>query len=333
MEKALGYSYYQTNKDSSSAAETVIFHDNHEFDNSIVILIDPDMILQRPILNDFSDKISDKSSNANAWQLKDHDNMNMLYSKVSHGHPVAQLYYYGTDWRLAYGNLTHVVGADSPVHRLLAEDAFHHYRVGPPYILTAKDMYKVSKYWVDFVPRLSDLTDDFLMEMYGYSLASAHLGLKHQLARGFIASDVRREDWSFLLHNHRENACRPPTTRNSGPYLVHYCNKYGLGEYFFNKYLIPGTDIITSCQNPLMKAPPNDIAVTTNYSKWGNGEIHIWDGNNGNKKEYRYQHAYMICSIIDFINEAATYYRDNHCEKGTANYHKTWMWPHKKAER
>ena len=240
---------------------------------------------------------------------------------------MAQKYSYedGPDWRKAYGNLTYVVGSDSPVHQLSDEDATLYYEVGPPYILAAKDMDRLVQHWVEFVPRLGDLTDDFMMEMFGYSLAAAHLGLKHQIASGFMVSSVsggRTEGWKFLKGK-ESDACRLKKFQNTFPYVLHYCQRYGIGEYFFNKHVLP-TAFFTSCDHPLMALPPENLVASVNYSHWGDGSITVWDGEDGNEEIYRYHHAYMTCALMASVNDAATFYKNHHCSTG-ANYSTAWM--------
>ena len=322
MEEVLGYTHNVT-KDGE-----YMFGENPLHDSDIIILADPDMILQRPITNDFSN-----DTDPTFWHPKMKDELHLYYS-VTHGRPMAQTYnyYYGYDWRKAYGKLAYVVGPSSPVHALSQRDALDYYAAGPPYILTARDIYRVTKYWTDFVPKLGELTDDFMMEMYGYSLAVAHLELKHQLARGFMVSNTelsgRQEGWSFINDDTMKDVCSSDTLAHNGPYVIHYCQRVGIGEYFFNKYLFP-TTILTSCDHPLIQIPSLEEVRSTNFSRWGNGEVYGWDDfGDENPDLYRYRNAHMICSIFGCMNDAATRYRDSRCgDRNTSNYEKTWIWP------
>ena len=49
---------------------------------------------------------------------------------------------------------------------------------------------QVTTYWTLFLPRLFDLFPKFMAEMYGFCLATAHLQMPQQLARGFMVSNV-----------------------------------------------------------------------------------------------------------------------------------------------
>lgn len=41
-------------------------------------------------------------------------------------------------------------------------------------------------------------------------------------------------------------------------------------------------------------------------------------------QKQRKESAFMVCSMISALNEAAVYYKDNHCDKATANYNYTF---------
>jgi hypothetical protein len=132
------------------------------YDDDIIILVDPDMLMQRPFVNDFSNFPN------NIWQSHFNNQPDQLYHKVSHGHPMAQDYSFHDAWlRAGRDNLTHVVGPDSPVHNVSMLEARIFYPAGPPYILTARDMYRVVYHWTDFLPRLFKLFKGFMAEMYG----------------------------------------------------------------------------------------------------------------------------------------------------------------------
>lgn len=90
-----------------------------------------------------------------------------------------------------------------------------------------------------------------------------------------------------------------------------------LGKWFIGKYRLR-KDFI-SCQAPLLKVPPGDIALK--YTKG------IYPGN-GKVKEMNPRdvkgNAFMVCAMINALNEAAVYYKDRHCDKATANYDYTY---------
>ena len=293
------------------------------YDDDIIILVDPDMLMQRPFVNDFS------SFPNHIWQPQFRDNPDEIYHKITHGHPMAQDYSFGAAWlRAGQANWTHVVGPDSPVHDVSNKEARVFYAAGPPYMLTARDMYRVVYHWAKFLPRLFDLFTGFMVEMYGYCTAAAHLGLKHQMANGFMVSNVEMtggEGWAFL-DEVKGKACHLSELTETVPHVIHFCQRYAIGDYFLSKYKLP-VDFL-SCDFPLLELPPVDIAETATYSHYGNGDIKEWDPDSKRIKQ-KYRHSFMVCSIMNTLNKAATYYKDHNCPNG-ANYNQTWN--HFKAE-
>ena len=76
---------------------------------------------------------------------------------------------------------------------------------------------------------------------------------------------------------------------------------------------------IASCEAPLLAVPPPDVGLKYNY--------HISPGD-GSRKELsergRKYHAFMLCTLIPALNDAATHFKDHHCDKETANYKQTY---------
>jgi hypothetical protein len=90
---------------------------DHEADKDIIILIDPDMILLKPLIPP---------------------------SPVRTGQPVAQRYGYEDDWITQVPNVTTIVGTDSPAFtKYNATQARTLFSAGPPYMFTRRDMNKV----------------------------------------------------------------------------------------------------------------------------------------------------------------------------------------------
>jgi hypothetical protein len=102
--------------------------------DDIVILIDPDMVLLRPITGDFS---SDRDTVIGPKRLN-----HILGRKVEHGLPFAQTYGLGFQWEGF--DLDRISGTDSPAKQVNKEDGKLYFPVGPPYLGTVRDMYQVS---------------------------------------------------------------------------------------------------------------------------------------------------------------------------------------------
>ena len=145
-------------------------------DNDIIILLDPDMVYLSPFPQDFhKDAVFTNSDEQPDLPRK---------YKVEHGTPFAQRYAFGNAWQRI--DLNHVVGPDSPVHKISSNEADSHHPAGAPYMATAKDMLKIVERWSEVAPRVHDVYPELLAEMFGYIIAAADLGFKHQLIGEFL---------------------------------------------------------------------------------------------------------------------------------------------------
>jgi hypothetical protein len=100
------------------------------------------------------------------WNKYYRDHPELLLKKVTQGNPAGQDYSFGSAWlAAATTNLTHVVGPDSPVHRVTHEEAESVYAAGPPYWMTARDAYRIAYHWSDFLPRIFELKPVFMAEV------------------------------------------------------------------------------------------------------------------------------------------------------------------------
>lgn len=114
--------------------------------NAIVVLLDPDQIILSPFTNNnFTNTL---------WKFIEKTEDTRI--RIEHGQPMGQLYGFGLQW-LDKVRIDYVTGTDnSPIKSMDRKEAQRGYIVGPPYISTAVDMYKISTTWSDFVPRVHD---------------------------------------------------------------------------------------------------------------------------------------------------------------------------------
>jgi len=298
-----------------------------EWDDHIIVLVDPDMLMQRPFVNDFSNMPVDQW---NAYYRKP-EHLKEIVGKVTQGHPAAQDYSFGSKWlNPVKQQLKDIVGPDSPVHRVTEEEASLVYAAGPPYWMTARDAFRISYKWAEFLPKIFMHHPVFMAEMYGYCMASAHLGLRHQMARGMMISNVAMtngEGWAFLPKDLQ--ACDVARYSETVPHVLHFCQRYAIGDFFINKYIFP-TDIL-SCEHPLLEVPPLNILEDTWYSHYGDGSINQWDKQQD--KIDRYRNAFMICSLFPAINEAARFYKDQNCNKDDPKTIYDATWNHFQSEK
>lgn len=147
LKPGINYPYFNKPCGMKHWLETALgFPDNPQNEDAIVILLDPDQAIMRPFKhNDFSNT---------QWMHVDPENVR---TQIMHGAPMGQRYGFALQWkekvRMSY------VAPDmqpSPVDSLSRQDASAGYVVGPPYIATATDMYKICDLWCLFAPRVHD---------------------------------------------------------------------------------------------------------------------------------------------------------------------------------
>jgi peptidyl serine alpha-galactosyltransferase len=317
------------------------YPDSHtKHDDTIIILMDPDQILLRPFTNDFS-------NSSEVWRSPA-----KVQTKVEHGSPFAQQYGYGLQWKDKI-NIRHVTsGEPSPLETMSRTEAFDYYMaMGPPYIATAKDMYAIVQKWTEFVPLIHDDYPHLLAEMFGYNVAAAHLGLRHSIAQSFMVSDIQAggEGWKLIHNVEPKDICYnfPPAQL---PHVIHYCQRYDtqggstesrldfknssalfdpcppfryvfrrylIGKWFIGKYRLR-KDFI-SCESPLLTLPPDDVALKYDFAITPDGDRKNYNGYHAK------DHAFMVCQMIPALNDAATYFKDHHCDKATANYEQSYV--------
>jgi peptidyl serine alpha-galactosyltransferase len=319
------------------------------YDNTVFIILDPDQLILRPFEADFG-------GHQAASKIQWHTTQQELRAapaepiRVEHGRPFAQYYDMMGLWvDTIYDNRTHILASlattttqnsttattASALHTHWTRDrAYQHYVPGPPYLATGRDMYQIVATWATFAVPVYEVTRDHLSEMYAYAAAAGHLNLPHELAYSFMVSniEVKREGWSWVdshLANSTSAVCEArdhytATVKAVAPqyYLpnvLHFCQRYHLGPYFFSKYILPKN--ILTCEHALLVEPPVDIADTYSTSLTPNGELNAIPN-----QLHRNRMAFMLCHMIAGLNEAVLYWKQHHCNKVTiANVNKTFL--------
>ena len=98
------------------------------------------------------------------------------------------------------------------------------------------------------------------------------------------------------------------------PHILHYCQRYYIGPYFFNKYKLPH-DFLT-CDHPLLLDPADDagvVALTYHSSVTPDGTVYELTPAD------RKRHAFFVCHMIAKINDAATFWKERHCGAASAS--------------
>lgn len=289
-----------------------------EHDDDIIMILDPDMMLLRPLTHTFYDHPS------RIWKK---NNIRKPKMEVTHGWPMGSMYGFGNSWKNSvnrFGNLTYVVGEKSPALKVSNTESEELYPVGPPYLATSRDMYSIVELWTVHLLRYYKVFPEFMSEMYAYCTAAAHLKLPHQLAVGFMVSQTgsRGEGWAFLDDVSRADSCQPNIPQSELPVVFHYCQRYALGRWFVGKYKLP--ENFFTCEAPLLRVPPRDVGTRFDWYIYPNLE-EMENFTKSKNKLGIIHNAYALCTMIDLLNEASTHFKKHHCKGDTGNYEKSFV--------
>ena len=281
-------------------------------DKTVVIIIDPDMILLRPLTTDFSDSnVKFWSPNRKPIQRK---------KKVGPSAPFGQTYGLSSKW------MKHVelAGPDSLAHKVNKSTAILHYQVGPPYISTIFDMHSIVRRWAELVPKVYEAKPELLAEMYAYCLAAADKGLPHEVVNSMMVSaagpGAYGEGWELIDLIPDKEVCSigkiPDPRRYPLPTVIHYCQNYGVGNILFSKYLMP--DDIFTCSKPLLMEPGDNAMSPDNAYK-----IAVTGGKKIELEPKPHKHnVFVACAMTSIVNQASLFFKQHSCA-GQANKEKT----------
>ena len=289
---------------------------NGNFDHAddIIMLIDPDMALLRPITSDFS---NDKETIIG----KRRQGIKRIAQKVQKGFPFAQTYGLGTQWQKF--DLEKIAGPNTPAKKVSKDDGALYFPAGPPYIGTVHDMYLISQKWTEFVPKVHAQYPYLLAEMYAYCIAAAHLGLRHQIVDSLMISNTNTggEGWPLIDAIPPSEMCEfarhPDSSKYPLPTLVHLCQRYCVGEdWFFGKRRI--NHDIYECETSLFEEPPSNLATAYDFRRPPNQKDPV-----SLTPKVANQEAFMVCYLTTLINDAAAFYKTNACAEGAGNFAKS----------
>jgi hypothetical protein len=124
-------------------------------------------------------------------------------------------------------------------------------------------MYRIVKVWATIAGSVYDLTMNEILEMYAHSAAVAHINLPYDLGYNFMISNAGSdwlEGWDRIDEMAPHDVCQhtlsdwndPSNVQywNQLPYVIHYCQEYFHGPYYFFKYF--KSDDFLTCDHPLM---------------------------------------------------------------------------------
>lgn len=291
--------------------------------NMIIALLDPDMILLRPITPMI------KGNNNNLFNTKGEFKVtpDEIIELVSKGSPAAQTYGLGAPWtndNHKKFNRGKICGEGSPC--LLPKEGYaaQHYSVGPPYLAHKSDFVRITESWTKFVPRVYEGYPYLLAEMYAFSMAAAHEELPHLQVENYMISNTLSsgEGWPWV--DALDAVCVVPTADgifypdHPLPNVVHFCQHFKHGEYHFEKRRVTNKHIF-SCDSPLLQDVPSDLGKAE-YDVLKTTPDMAWP--DMNKAVQVKRHAFTVCVIFTAINAAITDYKAKMC-KGNVNWEKT----------
>lgn len=287
--------------------------------SDVVILIDPDMALLRPLTADFRDARETVVGNPERRQAFD-------YNVVAAGRPYAQVYGFGGQWSRL--DLEKITGSgDTPAAQVSLRDGRLFYAAGPPYLAVVTDMYQIAAHWTKFVPATYEQYPHLLAEMFAYSIAAAHAELPHNLVDSLMVSDAGvppgGEGWDLVDAIPADEVCgfcrhgQDHARKHALPSVLHLCQRYALGaDWFFAKRQVPPD--LYECDAPLFAEPPRELAVLYDYRQAPGGgkrfDVTIAEAK---------RHAFALCYAYALLNEAATFAKLNDPDCDKPNLEKT----------
>jgi peptidyl serine alpha-galactosyltransferase len=270
---------------------------------------------------------------------------------VRDGYPMAQMYMFGSNFvdkikkdldgivhaadskmqqNSAFQHLVSRVKNQSPLHNLTNNDADNYYVAGPPYIALGGDMYRIVAVWAAVVVKVYEACDqEFLSEMFAYSTAAALLDIPHLLGYNFMVSEPGvniQEGWNDIDTIPKEKICSHAIHNSADPqnvqwheqyypYVIHYCQRFYLGPYFFNKYRLPHTFL--TCNHPLYLDPTMvDGSIVDMYDSAETPDHTVYSSI---PMPVRQRQALLLCSVVGSLNDAATYWKEQNCDATTQN--------------
>ena len=213
-----------------------LYHWMNETDikEEVIALIDPDMILLRPITPTLGQGLVESSikggkllqytdEERGGVQLLRQTNLPQLPQMITKGIAAGQHFGLGGMWASSgmknaqrdfrEFNLTKVCGNKSPclneiynhdksIHITTRQEADQNYAVGPVYIATTSDWKDLLPKWHEATPRVHDQYPKLLAEMFGFTMSAADIQLHFALSSSYMVSDPHTmsttESWAWI---------------------------------------------------------------------------------------------------------------------------------------
>ena len=204
-------------------------HASPPIKEDFVCLVDPDMLLLRPITPLLAEGLVASSregksqSSKKQYELSENGtgigrvlaahSLQTLPARVTLGRPAGQHFGIGGVWARAGTKMASpafkdfskadVCGFDgAPCTQTTLKEADTKYAVGPVYLAHVQDWRRVSRAWWQMMPKVHDQYPQLLAEMYAMTIATANLTLPWSLVSHFMVSDPKTmsptEAWSWV---------------------------------------------------------------------------------------------------------------------------------------
>jgi hypothetical protein len=300
---------------------------------TVIVLLDPDMMLLRPILANgqlngkYLHSREELEKEGVVWWSDKEIPKEGVTDLVREGHVVSQAYGQGTAYlknpeaRIA---IAEIFGNDSKIFGLTYDqDGKIETSVGMPTMIHINDARKVFKLWADTIVAVHTKIDLLLnmwqADMTGWEMSVGHHGIKTTRLLSMMVSDptgdLGRSDhwagegWSLLQDWHRDTCNGGPWAPDGGskrmPLLAHYCHPYPYDFQFqawaqwprnliFHKRHVK--DSVLECGSPMPIQPPNDL-----------------------KQKEQTDHgldAWLVCALAGGVSQMLTAYKNKFCDAG-----------------
>jgi len=265
---------------------------------TVVAILDPDFIFLKPLTmfnNDTSEIIVTR------FAQRDKTNPAQLDRPLP-GRPVGQRYGLEGNWVETF-NVSRIAGSKSPALKWDKPLARRYTSVGPPLLLDIQDLADLVPLWRKFMRPVLLQETHILADMWAYSIAAAHVGLRHTQLDHFMISHpgISGEAYPFVDAWPRNMSCRAPVMHSPIPVFIHMATTFNspdriIGPWMFHKGFIPAN--IFDCDSPLLKQPPDSM-----YSLVAE-----------NTKDTKViQSAWLHCQTLFKINQVLVAYKQKFC--------------------
>ena len=208
-----------------------------------------------------------------------------------------------------------------PFTSITNSDVNHFYSAGPPYIIHVQDVLALSRRWSELVPSTYDEYPLLYAEMFAYEMASADLGLKHNLLQGLFtgcmthwprtngkgeseALKASAKTYAHAIENGQDGIDQRSQGANScflsplsPPPFLHYCSRYS----FETPYLANGGDVTPTYHFFAKRRVDHDIFDDCNKKPLEPFVSDEPEKIEGGQKDWN---VLVVCSLVRAINFA-----------------------------